>query len=135
MKAKNDKKNDAKSLYDQYKAKKWQTGKAQIDQYDLVLPAMQIVRATDPTTLIASFQRVNLKPQMQVDFPVICKKIARFLQAGESFKEENGTPTATDMLDLLPTFWHSMTPTGKKVVMTVVHSHGYHYTVACLSML
>ena len=38
--AKNDKKNAAESLYDQCKAKKWQIGKPQIDQYDLVLTAM-----------------------------------------------------------------------------------------------
>jgi len=48
--AKNDKKNAAESLYDQRKAKKWQMEKPQIDQYDLVLTAMRIVRATDPTT-------------------------------------------------------------------------------------
>ena len=60
--AKNDKKNAAESLYDQHKAKKWQTRKAQIDQYDLVLTTMQIVRATDPTTWVASFQHVNLDP-------------------------------------------------------------------------
>ena len=60
--AKNDKKNAAESLYDQRKAKKWQMGKPQIDQYDLVLTAMQIVRATDPTTWVASFQHVNLEP-------------------------------------------------------------------------
>jgi hypothetical protein len=86
--AKNDKKNAAESLYDQRKAKKWQTRKAQIDQYDLVLTTMQIVRATDPTTWVASFQHVNLDPWTQVDFPVFCKKMAGFLGAGKLFKEE-----------------------------------------------
>jgi len=28
-----------------------------------------------------------------------------------------------------------MTPADRKVVMTVVQSHGFHYTAACLSML
>jgi hypothetical protein len=42
--AKNDKKNAAESLYDKRKAKKWQTGKAQIDQYDLVPTANQLRR-------------------------------------------------------------------------------------------
>jgi len=59
---KNDKQNAAESLYEQHKAKKWQLGKPQIDQYDLVLTAMQIVRATDPITWVASFKRVNLDP-------------------------------------------------------------------------
>jgi hypothetical protein len=111
--AKNDKKNAAESLYDQRKAKKWQIGKPQIDQYDLVLTAMQIVRATDPTTWVASFQHVNLEPQTRVDFPVFCKKIGGFLRASESFKEENVTPTATEKFAMLPAFWHAMMPADR----------------------
>jgi hypothetical protein len=90
--AKNNKQYASESLYDQRKAKKWQAGKQQIDQYD----PMQIVRATDPTTWVASFQRVNLDSQTRVDFPVFCKKIlGGFLRASKSVKEENVTPTAT----------------------------------------
>ena len=133
--AKNDKKNAAKSLYDQRKAKKWQTGKARIDQYDLVLTAMQIVRAANAKTWVASFQRVNLDPRTRVDFPVFCKKIGGFLRASKSFKEENVTPTATEKFAMLPAFWHAMMPADRKVVMTVVQSHGYHYSTACLEML
>jgi hypothetical protein len=77
--AKNDKKNATESLYNQRKAKKWQTGKAQIDQNDLVLTAMQIVRAINAKTWAALFQCVNLDPRTQVDFPVFCKKITGFL--------------------------------------------------------
>ena len=94
--------------------------KAQIDQYDLVLSAMQIVRATNAKTWVASFQRVNLNPRTQVDFPVFGRRIAGYLWAGKSFKEENVTPTAKDKFALLPTFWHSMTPANRKVMMTVV---------------
>jgi hypothetical protein len=72
--AKNDKKNAAESLYDQHKAKKWQTGEQQIDQYDIVLTAMWIVRATDPTTLVATFQHVNLDPRTRVDFQCFAKR-------------------------------------------------------------
>jgi hypothetical protein len=133
--AKNDKKNAAESLYDQCKAKKWQARKEQIDQYDLVLTAMLIVRATDPTTWVASFQRVNLDPRTRVDFPVFCKKMGGFLWACESFKEENVTPTATEKFAMLPAFWNAMTPADRKIVMTVVQSHGYHYSAACLEML
>ena len=70
-------------------------GKATNRSVDLVLTAMRIVRATDPTTWVASFQRVNLDSQTRVDFPVFCKKIGGFLRASVSFKEENVTPTAT----------------------------------------
>ena len=60
--AKNDKKNAADSFYEQCRAKKWQTGKSHIDQYNLVLTAMLIVRATMQSTWVSSFQRVNLHP-------------------------------------------------------------------------
>ena len=110
-------------------------GKAQIDQYDLVLTAMQIVRAPDAKTWVALFQRVNLDPRTRVDFPLFCKKIAGFLWASERFKKENVMPTAKDKFALLPTFWNSMTSADRKVVMTVVQSHGFHYTAACLLML
>ena len=36
---------------------------------------------------------------------------------------------------LLPLFWHAMQPSDRKVVMTIVESHGFHYTAACLWML
>ncbi len=87
---------------------------------------MPIVRATDAKTWVASFQRVNLDPHTRVDFPLFCKKIAGYLWADESFKEENVTPTAKDKFAMLPTFWHSMTPANRKVVMTVVQSHRCH---------
>ena len=86
MTTKNDKQNAAESLYEQHKAKKWQLGKPQIDQYDLVLTAMRSVRATNTKTWFALFLRVNLDACTRVDFPVFCKKIAGFLLAGESFK-------------------------------------------------
>jgi len=96
---------------------------------------MRIVRATNTKTWVALFLRVNLDPHTRVDFPVFCKKIAGFLWGGKSFKEENVTPTAKDKFALLPTFWNSMTSADRKVVMTVVQSHGFHYTATCLSML
>jgi len=96
---------------------------------------MQIVRATDAKTWVASFQRVNLNPRTRDDFPVLFKKIAGFLRAGKSFKKENFTPSAKDKFALLPTFWHSITPANRKVVMTVVQNHGFHYTAACVLML
>jgi hypothetical protein len=56
---------------------------------------------------------------------MFCKKIGELLRASESFKEENVTPTATEKFALLPAFWHKMMPADRKVVMTVVQSHGF----------
>ena len=133
--AKNDKKNAAESLYDQRRAKKWQTGKTHIDQYDLVLTVMRIVRATSEATWVSSFQRVNLHPGTRVAFPVFCKKIAGFLWASKSFKDENIDPTPKEKFAMLPSFWHAMQPADRKVVTTIVASHNFNYTAACLWML
>jgi hypothetical protein len=102
--AKNDKKNAAESLYEQRRVKKWQTGKSHIDQYDLVLTAMRIVRATSESTWVSSFQRVNLHPGTRVAFPEFCKNIAGFLRASESFKDESVDPTPEEKFALLPSF-------------------------------
>jgi hypothetical protein len=59
LQAINDKKNAAESRYEQHRAKKWQTGNSHINQYDLVLTAMWIVRAATESTWVSSFQRVN----------------------------------------------------------------------------
>ena len=133
--AKNDKKNAAESLYEQRRAKKWQTGKSHIDQYDLVLTAMRIVRATMQSTWVSSFQRVNLHPGTRVSFPKFCKKMAGFLWVSKSFKDESVAPTPKVKFALLPLFWHAMQPSDRKVMMTIVGSHGFHYSAACLQML
>ena len=50
--AKTDKTNAAESHYDQRKAKKFSTGKTNITQYDLLITAMRIVRATSEETWV-----------------------------------------------------------------------------------
>ncbi len=92
--AKNNKKNAAKSLYGQRKAKKFATGKTNITQYNLIHTAMRIVRATKPESWVASFSRVNLHPWTRQEFPEFCKKIAAHLCAGETFKDNNVDTTA-----------------------------------------
>jgi hypothetical protein len=105
---KNNKKSAAESLYDRRRVKKWQTGKSHIDQYDLVLTVMRIVRATTESTWVSSFQRVSLHPQMQVAFPEFCKKIAGFLLASKGLKDENVDPTAKEKFALLPHHFPTM---------------------------
>jgi hypothetical protein len=100
--AKNNKENAAESLYDQRRAKKWQRVKSHIDQYNLVLTAMQIVRATTESTWVSSFQCINLHTQTRVAVPEFCKKIAGFLWASKRFKNENVDPTVEEKFVLLP---------------------------------
>jgi hypothetical protein len=133
--AKNNKKNAAKSLYDQRKAKKFATGKTNITQYNLIHTAMRIVRATKPESWVASFSRVNLHPWTRQEFPEFCKKIAAHLRAGETFKDDNVDTTAEEKFALLPLFWHGMTPADRKVVTTLFLSHSCQYTVACIKMI
>jgi hypothetical protein len=96
---------------------------------------MRIVRATSESTWVSSFQHVNLHPGTQVALPEFCKKIAGFLRASKSFKDESVDPTPKEKFALLPLFWHAMQPSDRKVVMTIVESHGFHYTAAYLRML
>jgi hypothetical protein len=133
--AKNDKKNAAESLYDQRKAKKFSTGKTNITQYDLLITAMRIVRATTEETWVHSFQRVNLHPFTKMNFHAFCRKIASHLRAGDTFKNDNVDTTAKDKFALLPTFWHGMTPAERKVLMTVFETHTSQYSVACIRTL
>ena len=102
--AKTDKTNAAESHYDQRKAKKFSTGKTNITQYDLLITAMHIVRATSEETWVHSFQRVNLYPFTRLEFPEFCRKIASHLWAGDTFKNDNVDTTAEEKFALLPTF-------------------------------
>jgi hypothetical protein len=96
---------------------------------------MRIVRATSESTWVSPFQHVNLHPGTRVAFPEFCKKIAGFLWASESFKDKSVDPMPEEKFALLPLFWHAMQPSDRKVVMTIVESHDFHYTAACLRML
>ena len=55
--------------------------------------------------------------------------------AGTAFKEGNIEPTPQQLFDLLPAFWHGTDPSGRRVVMTVMQSHGFKYNVDCLRQL
>jgi len=132
--ARRDKQKAAESLYDQRKMAKITTGKTHIDQYDLVLCGIRIVRGCEPQTWVVSFQRVNLDPRTRVCFQEWCKKISHFLCAGEAFKEESIDPTPRELFQLLPPTWHGMSVAERKVVMTIVTTNG-GYTRQCLEQL
>jgi hypothetical protein len=100
--------------------------KGVVDQWGMVLVGMMAVRAATRETWTRSYHACNLDPRTRVSFPDWCKKIEHFLQTGQSFKVEKDL----DKYVLLPSFWHGMKPTEKKLVVSVVEKHG-SYTVEC----
>jgi hypothetical protein len=133
--AKNDKKNAAESLCDQRRSKKWLTGKSHISQWGLLTTAMDIVRKTTKAIWVSSFEHCNLYPLTRQSFDAFCVKIAPHLCAGKMFKDENVNPTPEEKFALLPSFWHYMSPSERKVVMTVFQVNASKYTPSCLRLL
>jgi hypothetical protein len=61
-----------------------------------------------------------------------CERISDFLQGGQSFKPE----VLQDVYNLLPSFWHGMTPTEKSMAVHVfVEAHASSFTPACVREL
>ena len=103
-----------------------------IDGWDLVHVGLAAARELSPSAWISSFNRVNLNPQTRVPFPEWCKKIAHFLQGGDSFKPETITP---DSFAMLPSFWQGMLPTDRKRCVQILEDHGNSFSVACLRQI
>jgi hypothetical protein len=133
--AKSDKKNAVESLYDQHRVQKWRCNRVNIDQYDLVFTAMRIVCQCQSATWISLFQRVNLDPITRMSFQDLCKKISPYLRAGEVYAEENVDPTPLQLFNLLPSFWHGMQPADRRVVTTIMGSHGWRFTPNCIKQI
>ena len=133
--ARTDKKNVSESLYDQRKTQQQQTAKANIDQWDLVLTGIRVVKQCEAKTWATSFMRVNLHPVFRDEFAVFMKKISQFLRAGSQFVEEDLVPSPKKKFDMLPSFWRGMRPSERKVAMTILNAHGGKYTLDCLTTL
>ena len=133
--AKNDKKIAKEALCDQRKIAAMRTGKKCIDQYALVLTGIRMVMETTPEIWISSFRKVNLDPLKRVPFNEWMKKIARFVTASVNFKDENVGPTSKEKFILLPSFWHGMAPSERKVVMTIMQSYSYSWSAECISRI
>ncbi len=104
---------------------KWRSNQVNIDQYDLIFTAMQIVCQCKSETWISLFQRVYLDPITRMSFKDWCKKIAPYLRAGEVYAEENVDPTPQQLFNLLPSFRHGMQPANRRAVTTIMGSHGW----------
>ncbi len=133
--AKNDKKNAAETLYNQRRSKKRLMGKSHISQWDLLTTAMDIIRKTTKASWVTSFEHCNLHSLTWQSFDAFCVKIAPHLCAGKTSKDENVNPTSEDKFALLPCFWHGMSPSERKVVMTVFQVNASKYTPSCLRTL
>ncbi len=133
--AKSDKKNAVKSLYDQCRVQKWRSNWVNIDQYDLIFTALRIVHQCKSETWISLFWLVNLDPITQMSFKDWCKKIGPYLRAGEVYAEENVDLMPQQLFNLLPSFWHGMQPANRRVVTTIMGSHGWRFTPDCIKQI
>ena len=56
------------------------------------------------------------------------KKIDHVVAALVKFKDENAGPTPKEKFTLLPSSWHGMYPSERKVVMTIMQSYSYAWS-------
>ncbi len=64
-----------------------------------------------------------------------CKKISPYLCAGEVCAEENVDPMPLQLFNLLPSFWHGRQPADRRVVTTIMGSHGWQFTPDCIKQI
>jgi hypothetical protein len=104
-----------------------------IDQWSLVQVGMFAVRKTTREFWTQSFDSCKLDPRTRVSFGEWCERIGHFLQGGESFVPEtfNANSEAYQIYAMLTTWWHAMTPHGKKGVTAVAHANDRQFTVEC----
>ena len=82
-----------------------------------------------------SFRHVNLHPFHRDDFPTWCKRIGRYLRAGEFLKDESAYSYASETFSLLPSFWNGMSPVERRVVVTVTETNNNEMSVTCMNTL
>ena len=133
--AKSDKKIAAEALCDQRKIEAMKTGKKNIDQYALVLTGIRLVSETTPELWTSSFRKVNLDPRRRTPFVEWMTKIQRFVTASVNFKDENVGPNSKEKFALLPSFWHVMKPSERKVVMTIMQLFSYSWSAECITRI
>jgi hypothetical protein len=98
---------------------------------------MYAVQDTTQECRTASFDACNLDPRTRVSFGDWCLHIGHFIQAGDALKTETFEvdPSASNIYDMLPSFWHSMTPDEKKAVVEVAAQHNNQFTVDCVTQI
>lgn len=121
--AKQDKKNCADTLAKQRFAKRHDPKGKSLNQWDLVIVVIEIVRMTRKNTWICSFRRVNLTPSTRVGFAEWCKKISGFMAKGSGYKPGTAEPTAMEKYSLLPDFYQGMSAKDKKKALAIVNKY------------
>ena len=106
--------------------------KGVVDQYTLVQIGLQAVREGTPEMWINFAKKVNLHPDFRRSFQVYMLEIGHFLVAGQTFKMED---YSSDIYALLPSLWHSMLPSEKRVVMSIMDQHDGQFTTQCVNDL
>ena len=121
--AKQDKKNCADTLAKQRLAKRHDSRGKSLNQWDLVVVVIQIVRMAKKEVWICSFTRVNLKPSVRLDYEGWCEKISAFLSKGSGYKPGSAEPTAKEKYALLPAFYQGMSTDDKKKAVEIVKKY------------
>ena len=85
----------------------------------------------NPDMWVNSAIKVNLHPKHRRHFSQRLQEIEGFLEGGKSFKLGD---YSTDIYPLLPSLWHSMLPSEKRSVMSIVERNG-GYNPECVREL
>ena len=98
-----------------------------VDQWGLIHVGLYAIRETKPETWIQSFKACNMHPVSRLKFGDWCTKIEQYLQVGQSFEVE---AVDVDKYTLLPSWWHAMTPDGKKNTFDIIEENK-RFTMEC----
>ena len=94
--------------------------RAGVDQWGLIHVGIFAVYGLKEETWKKSFRACNMAPRLQLRFDLWCKNIEGFLQAVETFKEEE----PISMYTMLPSTWNDMMPAEKINMMNVIDLNG-----------
>ena len=82
---------------------------ASLNQWDLIIAAIYVIRQTIEETWRISYDRVNLRPSTRVEFSQFIQRIAGFIAAGSTYKQGRVKTTDLDKYSILSRFYHVMT--------------------------
>eukprot|EP00978_Attheya_sp_CCMP212_P000306 scaffold593_cov31-Attheya_sp.AAC.1 len=134
--ARDDKRKASDTLAMMRQGMKFHRNPTAINQWDLIICAIHVIRKTAPETWQTSYDRVNVRPSTRVVFNEFIQRIAGFIAAGSTYKQGRVEPTALDKYALLPGFYHGMTSADKKQAVAIVNKYADPYaSVECVEEL
>ena len=104
-------------------ALKFSKNNAPLNQWDLIIAVIHVIRQTKEETWRISYGRVNLRPSTRVKFRQFIQRIAGFIAAGSTYKKGIFEPTALDKYAHISGFYHGMTSEEKKKGVGIVNKY------------